>query len=215
MSKLRLVIVDDHIVVRQGLKGFLSLSDVFEIVGEGENGLDAVRLAETAKPDIILLDLMMPEMDGIEATRRIRLNNPDVKILILSSFGERHQVVPAVQAGASGYVLKDIAPEELISALKDAYEGKTPLSPDVAGKLMEQIKGPDGGNGGFGSLSEREKDVFKLIAHGLSNKEIAAELFISIVTVKTHVSRILSKLALEDRTQVAIFAFKNGLAENL
>jgi DNA-binding NarL/FixJ family response regulator len=214
MAKLRLVIVDDHVVVRQGLKGFLSLSDEFDIVGEGENGLDAVRLVETVRPDVLLLDLMMPKMDGIEATKEIRKTNPDVKILILSSFGERNQVVPAVQAGVSGYVLKDIDPEELIAALKDAYAGKTPLNPDVAGKLMEQVQGPGGVSDGYGSLSDREKDVFKLIARGMSNKEIAAELFISLVTVKTHVSRIFSKLSLEDRTQVAIFALKNGLAED-
>jgi DNA-binding NarL/FixJ family response regulator len=211
MNKLRIIIVDDHEIVRQGLKGFLDLSGEFDVVGEGQTGRDVVELAQSLKPDLILMDLMMPEMDGIEATRRIKETDPDARILILSSFAQRNQVIPTVKAGASGYVLKDIPPNELITALKDVYRGRTPLHPDIAGMLIEQVQDPKSSSQGYSSLTDRERDVFQLIAKGMSNKEIATDLFISLVTVKTHVSRILSKLELDDRTQVAIFAFKNGL----
>ncbi|TFG60022.1 MAG: response regulator transcription factor, partial [Spirochaetales bacterium] len=201
--------------VRQGLRGFLELLDDFEIVGEGKTGIDAVKLAETLKPDIVLLDLMMPEMDGAEATRRILLTDPKMKILILSSFSDESTIFPVLQAGAMGFVLKDISPDELAEALRDTYKGKTRLHPDIAAKLINKIKNPGtAANDALslsGTLTGRELEVLKLIGRGLSNKEIAGEMSISPMTVKTHVSNILGKLNLYDRTQAAIFAIKQGL----
>lgn len=215
MAKLRLLIVDDHAVVRRGLRGFLELTDEFEVVGEGANGLEAVSLAQELQPDVVLMDLVMPEMDGIEATRRIMLANPDAKILVLSSFGDENSVLPAIQAGALGYVLKDIAPEELAKALRQTAQGKSQLHPDIANMLISHVQQDSSGAGkGAPELSEltsRELEVLVQIGRGLSNKEIASELSISDKTVKTHVSSILGKLQLADRTQAAIFSIRQGL----
>ncbi len=215
MNKIKLLIVDDHAVVRQGLRGFLELMDDFEIVGEGSNGAEAVSLAAELKPDVILLDLMMPEMDGIEATRRIRLADPSARILILSSFSNDDNVLPAIRAGAMGYVLKDIDPDELADALRGTYRGKSQLHPDIALKLIAHFQqdGPEEKkvDDQLSQLTEREVDVLKLIAQGMSNREIAAALTISHMTVKTHVSNLLGKLQLADRTQAAIFAIRMGL----
>jgi len=215
MDKIKLLIVDDHTVVRQGLRGFLELMDDFEIVGEGSNGVEAVTLAAELKPDVILLDLMMPEMDGIEASRRIRLANPVARILILSSFSNDDNVLPAIRAGAMGYVLKDIDPDELAEALRETYRGKSQLHPDIAQKLIAHVqqdepesKTPDSP---LNQLTERELEVLKQIAQGMSNYEIAAALSISHATVKTHVSNLLGKLHLADRTQAAILAIREGL----
>ncbi len=215
MNKIRLLIIDDHAVVRQGLRGFLELTEQFEVVGEGSTGQEGVELARDLRPDVILMDLIMPEMDGVEATRRIMLENPDSKILVLSSFGDENHVLPAVQAGALGYVLKDISPEELAAALQQIARGKTHLSPEAASKLISHVQGEAGEDPDTkqtsGELTPRELEVLVQIGLGLNNKEIASELSISPLTVKTHVSSILSKLRLADRTQAAIYAIRQGL----
>ncbi|TRO55649.1 response regulator transcription factor [Candidatus Bathyarchaeota archaeon] len=215
MDKIKLLIVDDHAVVRQGLRGFLELTDEFDVVGEGANGLEAVSLAQELQPDVILMDLIMPEMDGIEATRRIKLANLDMKILILSSFGDENNVLPAIQAGALGYILKDIDPEELADAIRKTAQGKTQLDPEIANLLISHMqndsKNNEQVNQKLSELTSRELEVLVQIGRGLSNKEIATELSISQMTVKTHVSNILSKLNLADRTQAAIFSIRQGL----
>ena len=215
MQNIRLLLVDDHAVVRKGLRGFLELMDGFEVVGEGSNGTDAVSLAQQLQPDVVLMDLIMPEMDGIEATRRIMAANPGIKILILSSFGDDDNVFPAIQAGALGYVLKDISPNDLAEAIRQTAQGKSHLHPDITNKLISRVQqGPnqeDETNQLIKELTERELEVLIQIGHGLSNKEIASELSISPKTVKTHVSSILSKLQLADRTQAAIFSIRQGL----
>ncbi len=215
MNKIKLLIVDDHAVVRQGLRGFLELLEDFEIVGEGSNGTEAVSLAVDLKPDVILLDLMMPEMDGVEATRRIRLADPEARILILSSFSNDDNVLPAIRAGAMGYVLKDIDPDALAEALRETYQGRSQLHPDIAQKLIAHVQQDEQQAGQavdpLSQLTEREKEVLKCIAQGMSNREIAAALSISPMTVKTHVSNLLGKLQLADRTQAAILAIHLGL----
>lgn len=215
MDKISLLIVDDHKVVRQGLRGFLELLDDFEIVGEGSNGLEAVSMAAELKPDVILLDLVMPDMDGIEATRRILSADPAARILILSSFSNDDNVLPAIRAGAMGYVLKDIDPDELAEALRETYRGRSQLHPDIAQKLVAHVQQdevkPDTAENPLSQLTERELDVLKLIAQGMSNREIANVLSISYMTVKTHVSNLLGKLHLADRTQAAILAIQLGL----
>jgi len=215
MDKIKLLIVDDHAVVRQGLRGFLELTEEFDVVGEGTHGLEAVSLAQELQPDVVLMDLIMPEMDGIEATRRIKLANPDMKILILSSFGDENNVLPAIQAGALGYILKDIDPEELADAIRKTAQGKTQLDPGIANLLISHMqndsKNDEQVNQKISELTSRELEVLIQIGRGLSNKEIATELSISQMTVKTHVSNILGKLNLADRTQAAIFSIRQGL----
>lgn len=215
MDKIKLLIVDDHAVVRHGLRGFLELTEEFTVVGEGKNGLEAVALAQELQPDVVLMDLIMPEMGGIEATRRIIQANPNTKILILSSFGDQNNVLPAIQAGALGYVLKDISPEELEEAIRRTSQGKTQLHPDVANMLISHVQQDKSEeekiNQKLSELTSRELEVLVQIGRGLSNKEIASELSISHMTVKTHVSNLLGKLHLADRTQAAIFAIRQGL----
>ena len=221
-EKIRVLLVDDHAVVRQGLRTFLELQDdsdslPIEVVGEAANGREAIEQARSNQPDIVLLDLMMPEMNGLEATPRILEACPTARVLILTSFGEEDSVIPALKAGAQGYLLKDIAPDELVKAVREAHRGRVQLHPDVAKKLVSAVtareeqpaakpKAP-----GLEDLTEREIEVLRLIAAGKSNREIAEEMVISEKTVKTHVSNILGKLHLEDRTQAAIYALKHGL----
>jgi NarL family two-component system response regulator LiaR len=212
VDKIKVLIVDDHAIVRQGLRTFLELQADIEIVGEAENGLQAVEQAGREHPDVVLLDLVMPIMDGIQATREIMERSPGSRVLILTSFGDDDKVFPAIRAGAQGYLLKDIPPQELAQAVRDAHQGKAQLHPDIARKLMADVaareeKPPPAPD----ELTERERDVLRLIAQGFSNQQIARELVISEKTVKTHVSSILSKLHVEDRTQAAIYALKKGL----
>lgn len=219
---IRVLIVDDHAMVRQGLRTFLELqadtAPCILVVGEAVNGLGAVELACQTQPDIILLDLVMPEMDGIQAIPKIIECSPTSRIIILTSFGEEEKVVPAIQAGAHGYLLKDIAPDKLVEAIRNAYRGEVQLHPNAAKQLMsviaqkEVILGPRSSPGEAVQLTERECEVLGWIARGKSNREIAEKMFISEKTVKTHVSNILSKLQLEDRTQAAIYALKHGFA---
>jgi DNA-binding NarL/FixJ family response regulator len=218
---IRVLIVDDHAMVRQGLRTFLELQDnadpCIRVVGEAVNGVEAVELAHETQPDIVLLDLVMPQMDGIQATPKILAGSPNSRIIILTSFGEEDKVLPAIRAGAQGYLLKDIPPDELVHAIREAYLGKVQLHPEIAKKLMSVVAGQEMSvshsvKTSDSRLTEREQEVLNLIAEGLSNREIAEKMFISEKTVKTHVSNILGKLHLEDRTQAAIYALKHGYA---
>ena len=212
MDKIRVLIVDDHAMVRQGIATFIELPDDVELVGEAANGGEAIARGEELKPDVVLMDLVMPEMDGVAATREIKARFPNVKILALTSFVNDAQITPARQAGASGYLLKDIAAEDLRNAIRAAPRGETPLAPPVAEKLIEGVTAPREDTRLLDQLTEREREVLALLGCGLSNKEIAAKLSISEKTVKFHVSDVLSKLGLGDRTQAALFASKHGLA---
>jgi len=222
VKTIRVLIVDDHAVVRQGLRTFLELQDdasvlPIDVVGEAANGVQAVDLARRLQPDVVLLDLVMPEMDGIQATPRIVEASPHSRVIILTSFGEEDKVVPAIRAGAQGYLLKDIAPSELVRAVRAAHLGEVQLHPEAARRLMSAVVTRDEPSASrppasFAELTEREVEVLRLIAGGLNNREIADELVISEKTVKTHVSNILSKLHLQDRTQAAIYALRHGLA---
>lgn len=214
-EKIKVLIVDDHHVVRQGLRTFLDLHEDILVVGEAGDGETAVEMVRQLNPDVVLMDLVMPRLDGIAATRQVKSMAPDVKVIALTSFTEDEKVFPAIQAGASGYLLKDVSPDDLVEAIRAAFRGEARLHPDVLRKLMEQVaiqtspvREPMVEN-----LTERELDVVRLVAQGCSNHTIAEELVISEKTVKTHISNILSKLHLEDRTQLAIYALKKGLVE--
>jgi two-component system, NarL family, response regulator LiaR len=196
----RVMIVDDHDVVRQGLKMFLGLDPSLEVVGEAENGQEAINLARELRPDVILMDLLMPVMDGITAIAAIRQELPDTEIIALTSVLEDASVVGAVRAGAIGYLLKDTKAEALCRAIKAAADGQVQLSPQAAARLMREVKAPQSPE----KLTERETDVLRLLALGRSNKEIALELNIGEKTVKTHVSSVLAKLDVPSRTQAAI-----------
>lgn len=224
-EKIRVLIVDDHAMVRQGLRTFLELQDVstlpIEVTGEAANGVQAVELARKTQPDIVLLDLVMPEMDGIQATPKIIECSPRTRVIILTSFGEEDKVLPAIRAGAQGYLLKDIPPNELVQAVREVHLGKVQLHPEVAKKLMaavvskkEESAASHAATHSEEGLTEREQEVLHLIADGRNNREIAERLVISEKTVKTHVSNILSKLHLDDRTQAAIYALRHGLTSD-
>ncbi|MBI4786328.1 MAG: response regulator transcription factor [Chloroflexi bacterium] len=211
MDKIRVLIVDDHAMVRQGIATFIELQDDIELVGEAANGREAMARVAQLRPDVVLMDLVMPEMDGVTATREIRARHPEVKVLALTSFVNDTQIAPVLQAGAAGYLLKDLSAGELMQAIRAAYRGETPLAPAVAKKLVEGIAAPRAEPDALAQLTEREREVLALLGRGLSNKEIAAQLSISEKTAKFHVSGILGKLRLADRTQAALFAAKHGL----
>lgn len=204
---IRIVIADDHSVVRQGLRMFLGLDPELEIVGEAADGAEALRQARDLKPDVVLMDMLMPVMDGITATAAIRRELPDTEVIALTSVLEDASVVGAVRAGAIGYLLKDTEADELRRAIKAAAAGQVQLSPKAAARLMREVRVPDSPE----ALTERETEVLRLLAHGRSNKEIAYNLGLSEKTVKTHVSNILSKLNLPSRTQAALHALRVGL----
>ena len=212
MEKITVLIVDDHPVVRQGLRTFLELQEDLEILGEAGDGEEAVAQVEKLLPDVVLMDLMMPEVDGIEATRRIRAISPSSKVIALTSFTDDEMVFPAVKAGAAGYLLKDVRPQDLADAIRTVHRGEALLHPTIAAKLMQDIA-QDKPKGVGQGLTERELEVLQHIARGMSNKEIAGALVLSEKTVKTHVSNILQKLHLADRTQAALYAVKEGLAK--
>ena len=213
LDKTGVLIVDDHDVVRQGLRAFLELQKDIEVVGEAINGREAVEQAGQLLPDVVLMDLMMPEMDGIEATRRIRASSPRTQVIVLTSFAEDDRVFPSIKAGAVGYLLKDIRSDDLAEAIRSATRGEVILHPEIAKKLMEEFSSSERQKPSPEGLTDRELAVLSCIARGLANKEISNELMISEKTVKTHVSNILSKLHLADRTQAAIYALKAGLVQ--
>jgi NarL family two-component system response regulator LiaR len=204
---IRILIADDHSVVRQGLQMFLGLDEALEVVGEAANGEEAVRLARELKPDVVLMDLLMPVMDGVTATAAIRRELPDTEVVALTSVLEDQMISEAIRAGAIGYLLKDTQADELSRAIKAAAAGQVQLSPQVATRLMRELRVADKPE----KLTDREVEVLQLLARGKSNKEIAAALFIGEKTVKTHVSNILSKLGVSSRTQAALYAVRTGL----
>ncbi|WP_189541345.1 response regulator [Streptomyces gelaticus] len=208
---IRVLLVDDHQVVRRGLRTFLEIQDDIEVVGEAADGAEGVARTEELRPDVVLMDIKMPGTDGIEALRRLReLENP-AKVLIVTSFTEQRTVVPALRAGASGYVYKDVDPDALAGAIRSVHAGHVLLQPEVAGALLAQ-EDPGSSTGRGSTLTEREREVLGLIADGRSNREIARALVLSEKTVKTHVSNILMKLDLSDRTQAALWAVRHGAA---
>ncbi|QDL73635.1 response regulator [Streptomyces malaysiensis] len=207
-GRIRVLLVDDHQVVRRGLRTFLQVQDDIEVVGEAADGEEGVARAEELRPDVVLMDVKMPGLDGIEALRALRdLDNP-ARVLVVTSFTEKRTVVPALRAGAAGYVYKDVDPEALARAIRSVHSGHVLLQPEVALALLSQ---EEGGGQGRGSLTEREREVLALIADGRSNREIARALVLSEKTVKTHVSNILMKLDLSDRTQAALWAVRHGI----
>ena len=209
---IRVYVTDDHHIVRRGIKQLLETEADIDVVGEATNGREAIIDMDELKPDIVLMDLVMPVMDGIEAIRQIKAGHPSIQILVLTSFATDDKVFPAIKAGALGYLIKDTGPDELVRAIRQVHQGQLTLHPSIAQKLLkeltltsEQPPSPD-------PLTEREVDVLKLIARGLSNQEIADTLVVSIATVYTHVSKILDKLHLASRTQAALYALREGLA---
>lgn len=228
---IRLLIADDHSMVRKGLGVFLSTQPDIELVGEAANGLETLNQASALLPDIILMDLNMPILNGIETTKRLKESHPNINIIVLTSFSDQDHVLPAIRAGAKGYLLKDIEPVELVNAIRRVKQGQVELHPEAAGLIMNVLvstqekfdasEGNVSNSKGVSSiainplqeLTPREIEVLKILTRGMSNKEIGIELNISEKTVKTHVSHLLDKLNLVDRTQAAIYAVKNGLGE--
>jgi len=209
---IRILIADDHAVVRQGIKAFLLTKQGIEVIGEAADGAEAVRLAMELQPDVILMDLIMPNVDGIEAVRRIRAAQPNARILVLTSFATDDQVFPAIKAGALGYLLKDSSPGDLVQAIHQVHNGESSLHPAIARKVLQELSRPAEQPAIPDPLTEREIDVLRLVAQGQSNQEIAATLVVSEGTVRTHVSSILGKLHLASRTQAALYALRSGLA---
>jgi NarL family two-component system response regulator LiaR len=209
---IRVLVVDDHAIVRKGVVSLLATEPSITVVGEASNGVEAVQKANTLKPDVILMDLVMPEMDGIQAIQLITSSQTKARILVLTSFGTDDKVFPALKAGALGYLLKDSNPEELIEAIHQVKNGESWLHPAVARKVLNEWAHPDQ-SAMPEPLTERETEVLRLLAQGLSNREIAERLVLSEATVRTHVSSLLSKLHLASRTQAALYALREGLAK--
>ncbi|MDU5335247.1 response regulator transcription factor [Enterococcus sp.] len=207
---IRVLLVDDHEMVRLGVSSYLSIQADVEVVGEAENGEEGYEKAMDLRPDVILMDLVMEVMDGIESTKKILKEWPEAKILIVTSFIDDEKVYPAIEAGASGYLLKTSTAHEIANAIRKTFNGERVLEPEVTTKMMEQLSNRNR-HVLHEELTNREQEILLLIAQGMSNQEIADELFITLKTVKTHVSNILAKLEVEDRTQAAIYAFKHGL----
>jgi len=211
-ENINILIVDDHTVVRDGLNALLSLETGMHVVGMASDGEEAVRMARELKPDVILMDLVMPHMDGVQATLAIRRNNPGARILVLTSFAENHQVFSAIKAGAMGYVMKDTSAEELIDAIRETAQNRPVLQPDIARKLVRDIQDQPGRPSDESALTEREVEILQQVALGSTNQEIADLLYLSERTVRTHITNILAKLGLTNRTQAALYALKQGIA---
>jgi NarL family two-component system response regulator LiaR len=212
-ATIRVLVVDDHAIVRKGTRALLAEVADMEVVGEAENGQEAVDQAEILRPDVILMDLVMPVMDGIEATRQITVGQPDIRILALTSFAADDKVFPAIKAGALGYLLKHADPEELVDAIRRVYHGEPSLHPSIARKVLYEVRRPSKKTPTPDPLTEREIEVLRLVAQGMSNQEIADQLSIAEVTVRTHVSNVLRKLHLANRVQAALYALREGFAE--
>lgn len=212
MSDITVLLVDDHKIVRQGVRAFLDTQADITVIAEAESGAEGVRLASEHAPDVVLMDLVMPGMDGVEATRQVKKASPRTQVIVLTSYHQDEYIFPAIRAGALSYILKDTGPEELAEAVRKAAHREAVLHPRVAARVVQELHGSrqDAPNA-FTELSERELEVLRLIADGLNNASIAEELVISEKTVKSHVSNILGKLHLADRTQAAIFAWREGL----
>ena len=210
-ESIRVLIADDHDVVRRGLRALLETEPSIEIIGEAIDGTDAVEKANELEPDVILLDLMMPRKNGIEAIADIKQDNPDARILVLTSYSDDEKVFAAIKAGALGYLLKETSPDELLQAVQDVYNGESSLHPAIARKLIRELNRPSALPPSDEPLTDREVDVLIRVARGLSNQDIADALVISERTVRTHVSNILSKLHLANRTQAALYALREGL----
>jgi NarL family two-component system response regulator LiaR len=208
---IRVLIVDDHTIVRKGIRALLTEIAGIEVVGEAADGQEAVAQANRLHPDVILMDLAMPKMDGIEATRQIKSSQPESRILVMTSFATDDKVFPAIKAGALGYLLKESAPEDLVEAIHQIHRGESSLHPIIARKVLEEITHPSGGPPTPDPLTKREAEVLLLVAQGLSNQEIARKLYITDATVRSHVSNIMSKLHLASRIQAALYALREGL----
>jgi NarL family two-component system response regulator LiaR len=212
-SHIRILITDDHAVVREGLSSFISLEPDMEVVAEAGDGVEAVEIALALVPDIILMDIVMPKQTGIEALQQLQEASSPAKVIVLTSFAEYEQLYPAIKAGAMGYLLKDSTPEQLVQAIRDVYQGQTSLSPVIARMLIDEIKKESELPLSEDPLTDREVEVLKLVAQGLSNKEIAERLVVSEGTVGTHISNILEKLHLANRTQAALYALRRGMVD--
>lgn len=214
-EQITVLVADDHALVREGISEYLEMQPDIVVVGQAESGEEAVRLAAKHTPDVVLMDLIMPGMNGVEATRRLVAQSPNTHVVVLTSYHEDEHVFPAVRAGALSYILKEVGRVELADAVRKAAAGEAVLHPRVAARIMRELRGDRGGTGDLPGLShdlsERELEVLRLIAAGLSNAEIADRLFISEKTTKRHVSNILSKLHLADRTQAAVYAWQEGV----
>jgi NarL family two-component system response regulator LiaR len=212
VSSIRVLVADDHAIVRKGICALLATEPDIQVVAEAQDGEEAIFAAQKVHPDVVLMDLVMPGMDGLEATRCITSDHPDIRVLVLTSFAGDDKVFPAIKAGALGYLLKDSGPEELIEAIQQVHRGESSLHPSIARKLLRELSEPSKQQSGRDPLTEREIEVLQLVAQGHNNREISELLSISEATVRTHVSRILTKLNLCSRTQAALYALREGLA---
>jgi NarL family two-component system response regulator LiaR len=214
VQPIRVLLVDDHEVVREGLRAFLELQDGIEVVGEAGDGEQGLAQADRLRPDVILMDLVMPKLDGVGAMRELRRRTPASRVIVLTSFTDDDRLLPAIQAGAAGYLLKHVEPRELARAVRAAHAGEALLDPAVGARLVEEVtaRASSGEHDGARErLTDREREVLELIAHGFSNKRIARELGVAEKTVKTHVGHVLAKLGVADRTQAALHAVRSGL----
>jgi NarL family two-component system response regulator LiaR len=209
---IRVLVVDDHTVVRDGLRTFLELQDSIEVAGEAADGEEALEVAATLRPDVVLMDLVMPRLDGVAAMRRLRERVPSARVIVLTSFLDEDKLFPALRAGAAGYLLKNAEPQEVVRAIRAAYAGEALLDPAVAARVVESLAA--GGDDPLERLTPREREVLLLIGRGFPNKRIARELAVSEKTVKTHVGHVFAKLGVTDRTQAAIVAVRAGLVES-
>jgi NarL family two-component system response regulator LiaR len=210
-ASISILIVDDHEVVRNGIRAYLETLPEFNVVGEAASGEEAIKMAGDLIPDVVLMDLVMPGMDGIETTREVKKISPRTQIVVLTSYHEDEHIFPALKAGAISYVLKDMKMDKLAEAIQSAIRGEVTLHPLVATRVLRNLRGESNGEAFYAELTERELEVLRFIANGLSNSQIADQLVISTNTVKGHVSNILSKLHLADRTQVAVYAWQKGI----